>query len=649
MSERKLSQQAACPRAARFIAIALFLPLALVSGGCGGDEGGDEGTTPPTATDTGGDETDTNTGGLDTASTSDAGATDDTGTEDTATADTGDDNCPGGFGCTCTESEECDSGYCIDGPDGQYCSKTCADVCPLGFKCVGTSVGSDIVNLCVPALGFLCNPCKKNAECVAAGHGGARCVDHGEAGAFCGAQCATDSECSAGYACKDITDVAGQKGKQCVLKKGACECSKSAIAKELSTVCYKSVGNAKCAGERTCLADGKKDAPPGGGLSACLAQTPAAEKCDGVDNDCDGDTDELTCDDKNDCTVDSCDSAKGCKFTNKSGPCDADGSSCTKDDACANGTCKPGPVLDCDDKNPCTKDTCDAKVGCVYANTAAPCNADDNPCTVADTCKAGKCQQGALKPCGSGQPCVKGACSIATGKCKFTDKDGFPCNDGDACSGKGTCKGETCKAAPIDCNDNNACTLDSCVPTKGCKHDLNKGTCDDGDACTTGDSCALVAGKLQCFPGKKQVCDDKNDCTVDSCDAKKGCVHKGAVDKTVACYSGKPGTQKFAPCKGGTASCKADGTLGKCLGEVVPEAAEKCGDKIDDNCNGSTEDGCGKQTLIAGGRLVGAVVAGKVGKKLLRGAHGSTSFGGAMKTTKLVLDIGFYRWSRGLK
>ena len=47
----------------------------------------------------------------------------------------------------------------------------------------------------------------------------------------------------------------------------------------------------------------------------------------------------------------------------------------------------------------------------------------------------------------------------------------------------------TCVHTPVDCNDNNPCTDDSCDPSTGCIHTNNANPCDDGSACTTGDAC----------------------------------------------------------------------------------------------------------------------------------------------------------------
>src|SRR5262249_12156863 len=46
------------------------------------------------------------------------------------------------------------------------------------------------------------------------------------------------------------------------------------------------------------------------------------------------------------------------------------------------------------------------------------------------------------------------------------------CDDGNACSVNDTCRNGTCAGGPPrDCNDQNACTVDSCDPATGCRHD----------------------------------------------------------------------------------------------------------------------------------------------------------------------------------
>ncbi len=70
------------------------------------------------------------------------------------------------------------------------------------------------------------------------------------------------------------------------------------------------------------------------------------------------------CDDGNPCTAQSTCSAGICKGT--VGPCD-DGNLCTSQDACTplNGkaVCAGTPAVTCNDKKPCTADSCDPKTG----------------------------------------------------------------------------------------------------------------------------------------------------------------------------------------------------------------------------------------------------------------------------------------------
>ncbi|MEO8846480.1 MAG: choice-of-anchor L domain-containing protein [Kofleriaceae bacterium] len=58
---------------------------------------------------------------------------------------------------------------------------------------------------------------------------------------------------------------------------------------------------------------------------------------------------------------------------------------------------------------------------------------------------------------------------------------------------------------------------------------------------------------------------------------------------TRTCYTGAPNTSGVGPCTGGSQTCGATGIWEDCVGEVVP-APETCGDNIDNNCNGMTDE-----------------------------------------------------------
>src|SRR5436309_6034185 len=65
------------------------------------------------------------------------------------------------------------------------------------------------------------------------------------------------------------------------------------------------------------------------------------------------------------------------------------------------------------------------------------------------------------------------------------------CNDGNACTTADTCAGGACVGGPaLNCDDSNVCTTDSCDPATGCMNTANSSPCDDSDDCTTADTCA---------------------------------------------------------------------------------------------------------------------------------------------------------------
>ncbi len=67
------------------------------------------------------------------------------------------------------------------------------------------------------------------------------------------------------------------------------------------------------------------------------------------------------------------------------------------------------------------------------------------------------------------------------------------------------------------CDDSDDCTLDSCTPELGCVFDLID--CDDQNACTDDQCLAGVCTNIAVD------CDDGNACTIDDCDPSAGCLH----------------------------------------------------------------------------------------------------------------------------
>jgi hypothetical protein len=117
-----------------------------------------------------------------------------------------------------------------------------------------------------------CRPCADSGDCTGpGGTPGSRCEDFDGAGWFCltpcGAGCAAGDECVGGF---------------CYPGSYTCDCVPGFAGVPIR--CYRLNGDGLCRGQRTC--DGS------GVMSACDAPVPAAERCNGLDDDCDGTTDE---------------------------------------------------------------------------------------------------------------------------------------------------------------------------------------------------------------------------------------------------------------------------------------------------------------------------------------------------------------------
>ena len=192
---------------------------------------------------------------------------------------------PGEPGSDCQSAKDCFSGYCIQTEDGLKCTQTCESECPFDWVCAPLGAGGpDSVFICVPGFVSLCRPCGKNSDCMVGEVAkGDACIPYGGAGNFCGAFCSAEQPCPDGYSCKATLDVTGSSVDNCVKDDGLCECKGLFVDEMAQTECYFENEAGKCPGTRMCLADG---------LTACDAQEPAVEQCDGLDNDCDGTVDE---------------------------------------------------------------------------------------------------------------------------------------------------------------------------------------------------------------------------------------------------------------------------------------------------------------------------------------------------------------------
>lgn len=234
---------------------------------------------------------------------------------------------------------------------------------------------------------------------------------------------------------------------------------------------------------------------------ADVANYSAKEICDGLDNNCNGKTDEgfpdTDGDQVADC-VDPDDDNDGVPDGKDCRPLDPTVPSC-KGKQCGDDGCG-GSCGECDDHIACTDDSC-VQGKCVFRPKP------HQPCLDTGVCNNGKDH---LK------------CNETTGQyyCDYSDVRDYEPGNETSCDGlDNDCDGKTDEGEL--CDDSLPCTIDECSPTlHHCVHTAK--SCDDRDPCTV-DQCDPKTGKCLHRP---KTCDDNNACTMDTCDKNTGkCVY----------------------------------------------------------------------------------------------------------------------------
>jgi cysteine-rich repeat protein len=225
------------------------------------------------------------------------------------------------------------------------------------------------------------------------------------------------------------------------------------------------------------------------------------------------------------------------------------GFQCSGEPSACDGICGDGLIHGteaCDDGNVASGDgcasSCDVETGYACAGTPSSC---------APICGDGLILGG--EACDDGNVAASDGCSTTC-----TVETGFTCTGQpsacDGICGDGLIRGtEACDDAAENGTATSCCSA-SCQPNAA-------GTsCDDGNACTTADTCA--GGANTCNGGAPPDCDDDNSCTVDSCDTSLGCQHDSAPREGFACDDGNACTSSETCTAGvctGTAGGDADG------------------------------------------------------------------------------------------
>ncbi|MCC6620973.1 MAG: VCBS repeat-containing protein [Deltaproteobacteria bacterium] len=493
----------------------------------------------------------------DTGGASDSGAT--TGDSVATTADTtGDASGPcAEFGCRCTSNADCNSGLCVPGLDGLFCTATCVSTCPSEeFLCMTVALaGADPTNACVPLHPNLCKPCRADAECQnpLRPTATALCLPAADPdeGSFCGSSCADGIACPAGTLCTDVALDGGGVAKQCVPNDGLCDCRPAWASMSLVTDCAETNGLGSCGGTRTCGVDGLTacDAPEpvaetcnkadddcngtpddiealpcdnenehgtcagttacdDDGVLVCEGRAPAAETCNAVNDDCDLTTDEDTCADALACTIDTCLTAGECGHAIAPGFCVIAGA-CVAENT-------PNPEFPC---QRCVPD--------VSTTTWTGGGDEDGACFIGGECWP----ENAGKP---GEPCLRCRSEVSTTTWSpAAAADNILCDDGLACTQNDRCNGSNCVGQSYTCGDDRACTDDVCQGDGTCRYPIKAGKCLIDGACwdddqradqTTCRVCDAATPTAWSAPTSALSCSDSNNCTRGDACSGFGCV-----------------------------------------------------------------------------------------------------------------------------
>ena len=372
----------------------------------------------------------------------------------------------------CENQDTCDgSGICVD--NGFKSSTTVcrpsAGACDPAETCTGSSAACPADAKSTAVCRASAGPCDVAESCDGVNNG-----------------CPADTFASATTVCRGSAsdcDVA----ENCTGTSAACPADGF---KPAGTACG-SPADTECTNPDTC-----------NGSGTCLANDePAGTSCGDAGTAC---VNQDTCNGTGSCTDNG--------FKSAGTPCN-DGNACTQTDTCLAGVCAGGNPVICTAVDQChVAGICDPASGtCSNLNAPnnTPCNADNSACTQNDSCQNGVCTAGSAVVCTASDQChVVGTCNPSTGLCSNPAKaDGTGCNaDSNACTQNDTCQAGLCTAgAPVVCTALDQCHTGICNPTTGTCTNLdapNGIPCDDGNECTTGDTCQAGA----CTGGQTLEC-----------------------------------------------------------------------------------------------------------------------------------------------
>jgi len=203
------------------------------------------------------------------------------------------------------------------------------------------------------------------------------------------------------------------------------------------------------------------------------------------------------------------------------------GSTCIDSSTCLSGNCIDGVCCESTCVGTCMSCNVAGNLGrCVPAPNGTPCP-DGNACNGEEVCLMQECVSGEPLNCDDDNPCTIDNCTPASGCSNDAVADGAACPDADLCNGDESCQSGICRAgSALDCDDHNPCTQDACSATIGCENL----PLEDGISCGGGVCGPSTCRAGACEPDDASVCDDGDPCTSNSCDPDFGCVYEQYPD-----------------------------------------------------------------------------------------------------------------------